>query len=153
MPRYLPAAIEWCSSISRCVEYDGHIVISKDDSHSLDLACSSPIVLFQVLYSLICTSTQPSTSNAPLSIAPLPTLRHPQLIHLRNPLLELHILALLIGMSLVLSSTLSALIPILPSSTNTSSNPPLSPLAQETTHLALPRQIISLITTPIQRDK
>lgn len=56
----------------------------------------------------ICTPPAALPSTSTYSIAPFPALRSPQLIHLRNALLELHILALLVAMSLVLHPKQSA---------------------------------------------
>lgn len=111
-----------------------------------------------------------------LLVTPLPTLRRPNLIHFRNSLLEFHILAFLIRMSLVLSIYASA---------NTCSSPPSPPpstslalaphalnspgprlrydhpsmcsrkleRARRSAYLASPRQIVLPKTALVQRDE
>lgn len=85
-------------------------------------------------------------------VTPLPTLRRPQLIHLRNPLLELLVLAFLIAVSLCL--------PIYQPLLNPNPDPfPPDPYPSSKSvigngaYLTLPRQIILLVPTPVQRDK
>lgn len=69
------------------IPYNHHITLP-------DQPCV-PSIRVKTLYSTICTQPPPLAH----SIAPLPPLRRPQLIHLRNPLLKLLVLAFLIAMS------------------------------------------------------
>ena len=83
------------------------------------------------------------------SITPRPTLGRPYLIHLLHPLLELLILALLVRMSLGLRINISCPCPIphghiLPRSFDAS---------RLLSYLTLPRQVIFLEPTAVQRDE
>jgi hypothetical protein len=76
-----------------------HFVILKEQSYLLFLHTSETIFALVKLCYSDCMYTFPPFYP---SIASCPTLRRSQLIHLRNPLLELLVLALLVAMSLCL---------------------------------------------------
>jgi len=112
------------------------------------LSCSKPLnsSYVQYKYTII-------PQKSVLLIAPLSILRRPQLVHLLDTLLKLHILALFIRMSLVLIIVSPLVSPIFIAQIH----PPVPSLPNASqsgaTHLALPRQVIRLISTPIQRDQ
>jgi hypothetical protein len=77
----------------------------------------------------------------PSLVTPRPVLGFPELVHLGHPLLELDVLALFVRMSLVLRLVLVSL------------SSPLSAGQLGLVYLALPREVVRLVATPVEGDQ